>query len=256
MLFRGYAPHLDDCYDPVETVTESMGRVEENYRAANMDVKSLVNPITYLLEQGDKNAPRRFNVKSGVYRIDNNGNALFRNVVSEQGKFSKLEAYKFNVNQLHVDKIVTTGVASNVVHTDNVLKSEGIAEFDGSVNVNADVFVEDGSNVNVASGAKMKFEDGSTLQLANGAKFEMGATTSMKMAGAVELDLNKVVFLDSTNGRRYKISFRDAHECEGGGIVMDYTRLPDEEPATSEEIADETELDARELDNKLKSLGI
>jgi hypothetical protein len=208
------------------------------------------------MEQNNPNIPKRFNVKSGVYRIDNNGNALFRNVVSEQGKFSKLEAYRFNVNQLHVDKIVTTGVASNVVHTDNVLKSEGIAEFDGSVNVNADVFVESGSNVNVASGATMRFEHGASLKLANGAKFTMGASTSMKLDGAVELDLSKVVFKDSTNGRRYKISFRDAHECEGGGIVMDYTRLPDEEEQTSEEIAEETELDARELDKKLKSLGI
>ena len=144
-----------------------------------MDVKSLINPLTYLMEQNNRNIPKRFNIKSGVYRIDNNGNALFRNIVSEQGKFSKLEAYRFNVNQLHVDKIVTTGVASNVVHADNVLKSEGIAEFDGSVNVNADVFIEDGSVVNVANGAKMKFENGASLQLSDGAKFVMNSSWSI-----------------------------------------------------------------------------
>ena len=43
------------------------------------------------------------------------GNAMLRNLVSEKGRFSQLDAYEFNVNQLHVDKIVTTGVASDVV---------------------------------------------------------------------------------------------------------------------------------------------
>jgi hypothetical protein len=36
---------------------------------------------------------------------------------------------------------------------------------------------------------------------------------------------------------------------------MDYTRLPDVE-SSDEEIAEETELDSRELNSKLKSLGI
>lgn len=249
-------PSIEDEYDPVRIVGESMARCEVNYELTHQTVKSLINPITYLMEQNDKSAPKRFSVKNGVYRIDRNGNALFRNVVSETGRFSKLEANRFNVNRLKVDKLVTTSVASNVVHTDNLMKSEGIAEFDGAVNVNADVFIEKDSKVDVASGAKFTFQKNSELFLKDGAKFTLGSDTTMKMSGDVELDLNKVVFLDSTNGRRYKISFRDAHECEGGGVVMDYTRLPDKDEQTSEEIAESTELDARELDAKLRTLGI
>ena len=249
-------PSLDDGYDPVAVVQEAMDRCESNYDRANKAVKSLVNPITYAMESKCGNIPKMFNVKNGLYRVDSSGNALMRNIVAEKGVFSKLEAYRFNVNKLGVDKLVTTSVASNVVHTDNLLKSEGIAEFDGSVNVKADVFVEEDSAVDVAKGAKVTFQKGSELLIKDGAKFTLGSDTTMKMAGDVELDLNKVVFLDSTNGRRYRISFRDAHECEGGGIVMDYTRLPDEEPKTDEEEVEDTELDARELDKKLKSLGI
>ena len=250
------APSLDDGYDPVAVVQEAMCRSQTNYEQANRTVQTLVNPITYAMENRSGNVPKLFSVKNGLYRIDSAGNALLGNVVAEKGIFSKLEAYRFNVNKLGVDKLVTTSVASNVVHTDNLLKSEGIAEFDGSVNVKADVFMEYESAMEVAKGAKVTFQKGSELLIKDGAKFTLGSDTTMKMAGDVELDLNKVVFLDSTNGRRYRISFRDAHECEGGGIVMDYTRLPDEEPKTDEEDVEDTELDARELDKKLKSLGI
>ena len=131
----------DDQYDPVKSVEEAMERTTENYESISEGVKNLINPITYKMEQNDSGIPKRFNVKNGVYRIDNGGNALFRNVISEKGRFSKLDAFEFNVNRFRVDKIVTTSVASNVVHTDNLLKSEGIAEFDGVVNSSADVFI-------------------------------------------------------------------------------------------------------------------
>jgi hypothetical protein len=150
---------------------------------------------------------------------------------------------------------VTTAVASNVVDTDKLLKARGIAEFDGVVNSSADVFLEKG-DVTVTSEAKVTFQKGSELKLENGAKFNMGTNTTVKMSGDIELDLAKLVFFDSTTGRRYKISFRDAHIGEGLGIVMDYKRLPDVEPATDEEEVEDAELDARELDKKLKSLGI
>lgn len=243
-------------YDPVQSVQDAIDRNEANYETIQGTMKTLVNPITYLMEQGDRNIPKRFNVKSGVYRIDNNGNALFRNIVSEKGSFSKLEAFKFSVNRLHVDKLVTTAVASNVVHTDNLLKSEGIAEFDGVVNSAADVFIEKDSNVNVSENANVTFQNGSSLVIKNGAKFEMGSDTTVKMGGDIEIDFNKLVFVDSQTGRRYKISFRDAHECEGGGVVMDYRRVKDTKPPKPQEIVQGTELDSRELDKKLKQLGI
>ena len=108
--------------------------------------------------------------------------------------------------------------------------------------------------MNVADGAQVTFQDGAILKLRNGAKFEMGNNTAVKMSGDIELDLSKLVFVDSVNGGRYKISFREAHECEGKGIVMDYEKLADEE--TSREIVDDTALDAKELDEKLKSLDL
>ena len=250
------APALEDDYDPVAVVNEAIERNATNYERIQATVKSIVNPINYCMEEKDGSVPKKFNVKNGLYRIDNNGNALLRNIVAEKGTFSKLEAYKFNVNRLKVDKLVTTSVASNVVDTDNLLKSRGIAEFDGVVNSSADVFIEEESTVNVNAGAKVNFQRGSELKLENGAKFEMGTNTTVKMSGDIELDLDKLVFFDSKTGRRYKISFRDAHHGEGFGIVMDYKRLPDVEPLTDEEVVEETELDARELDDKLKSLGI
>lgn len=229
------APSLDDDYDPVAEVQASMERTATNYEKAHENIKSLISPIQYINEQRDKNIPKKFLVKNGVYRIDNTGNALLKNVVAEKGTFSQLDAYKFNVNRLHVDKLVTTSVASNVVDTDNLLKSRGIAEFDGAVNSKADIFIEDGSKVNVASGTKVTFETGSQLTLRNGAKFEMGSDTKVKMSGDMELDLAKLVFFDSTTNRRYKISFVDAPSCEGSQLLMTYERLPD---ATSEEIAE------------------
>ena len=234
---------------------DAIERNATNYERIHANLKSLIDPLTYCMEQKDRNIPKKFNVKNGIYRIDHAGNALLRNIVAEKGTFSKLEAYKFNVNKLNVDKLVTTAVASNVVDTDKLLKARGIAEFDGVVNSSADVFLEKG-DVTVTSEAKVTFQKGSELKLENGAKFNMGTNTTVKMSGDIELDLAKLVFFDSTTGRRYKISFRDAHIGEGLGIVMDYKRLPDVEPATDEEEVEDTELDARELDSKLKSLGI
>jgi hypothetical protein len=205
------------------------------------------------MENSDPNVPKRFAVKNGVYRLDSNGNALIKNLVAEKGKFSELEAYKFNINKLNVDKLVTTSVASNVVDTDNVLKSRGLAEFDGTVNVGANVFVEDGAKVNMANGTKMTLQSGASLELKDGAIFKMGNNTSVKMSGDIELDVNKLVFVDSKTGGKWKLVFRQAVGCEGTGTVVEYVQVNDEGSATS---AQRTTLDARELSEKLKSLGM
>jgi hypothetical protein len=168
---------VDGEYDPVQTVSEASQRSTSNYQNASMVVKTLVNPITYLDERDNPNIPRQFNVKPGVYRMDHNGNALFRNIVAEKAQFSQLDAYRFNVNKLGVDKLVTTSVASNVVDTDNLLKSRGIAEFSGTVNCDADVFMERGSRLNVAQGADVTFQSGASLTLKSGARLVMGADT-------------------------------------------------------------------------------
>lgn len=244
---------FEDGYDPYRTVADSMERNRINYEKIQKNVKSLLNPITYLDEQNNPNVPKRFNVKNGVYRIDSNGHALLKEVVAEKGRFSRLDAFKFNVNQLNTDKIVTTSVASNVVDTDQVLKSRGIAEFDGSVHMNADVFVEEGSSLNVDNGAEITFQEGSSLVIKNGAKFEMGNDTEFKMAGDVELDVSRLVFVDSATGKKYRISFREAHECEGSGVVMEYSKVEDD---ATEEVVEQTERSATELDQKLKSLGL
>lgn len=243
----------EDQYDAVAQVEQAMERNRLNYEAARETVKSLVNPITYQLVHSNPNVPGSIHVKQGIYRIDNSGNALFKNVISEEATFNHLSAYRFNVNKLHVDNLVTTSVASNVVDTDNLLKSRGIAEFDGAVHTSADVFVEDGSKINVASGASMVINSGASLTIRDGASFEMGTNTSVKMAGDIELDLAKLVFVDSSTGRKYKISFRETCGCEGGGIVMDYEKVVED---SSNRTANETMLDARELDKKLKSLGV
>lgn len=145
----------EDDYNPYEEVESAMGRTTRNYESIDATVKCLTDPINYLMERTDSSVPKRFNVNRGVYRMDASGNALFRNLISERGRFSELEAWKLNVNQLKTDKLVLTSVASNVVDTDNLLRSRGIAEFEGAVNTSADVFVEEGSKVNVASGAEI-----------------------------------------------------------------------------------------------------
>jgi len=77
-----------------------MARNESNYLKAQETVKCLTDPINYMMEHGDGESipPKRFNVKQGLCRIDHTGNALLKNVVSETGKFSNLEAFSFKVN--------------------------------------------------------------------------------------------------------------------------------------------------------------
>ena len=246
---------LSDDYDPYMQVEESMERNQTAYEHANLTVKTLLNPISYMLANQDGNVVKRFTVKSGMYRIDSNGRALFKNVVSEKGRFSELETYKLKANQFAIDKLTTTSVASNVVHTDNLLKSEGIAEFDGSIVSSADILLEEGSNVNIGKNSNIVMMDGSKLSLKNGASLELGSATNIKMNGNVELDLAKLTFYDSRTGNRYRISFRDATCCEGDGIVMEYSKVEETE-TESERSASITETDAKELDLKLKQLGI
>lgn len=220
-----------------------------------MTVKSVVNPISYLMEQQDPNVPKRFAVKSGVYRIDSNGRALFRDIVSEKARFSSLEAYDFKVNRLSADKLVMTSVASNVVDTDTLLKSRGIAEFDGVVNSSADMFLEKGS-LNVGDGVGVTFRKGAALTLENGAKFEMGTNTTVKMSGDIELDLSKLVFSDSKTGRKFRISFRDAHGDEGSGVIMEYNEVSSDDVSSIVELSENAALDASELSEKLEQLGV
>ena len=218
-----------------------------------MNVKTLLDPINYLMEKCNPNVPVKFQVKSGIYRIDSSGRALLKNVVAEKGTFSSLDAYKFNVNQLGVDKILTTSVASNVVDTDQLLKSRGIAEFDGAVNSCADIFIESGSKVNVAKGASITINDGASLKLNDGAKFEMGSNSSVKLSGDIEIELSKLVFVDE-NGNKFKIGFRECCECGENSVVMEYSKV--DSSKSTKEIIENTKLAANELNDKLKSLGL
>lgn len=240
-------------YDPYETVTQAIERNRANYENARLTVQKLVNPISYAMENADPNVPKRFAIKNGIYRVDSNGNALVKNLVAQKGKFSELEAYKFNINKMNVDKLVTTSVASNVVDTDNLLKSRGLAEFDGTVNVGANVFVEDGAKVNFANESKVTLQSGATLELKDGALFKMGSNTSVKMSGDIELDVNKLVFVDSKTGGKWKLVFRQAVGKEGTGTVVEYVNVTEDSSTTR---AVQTTLDARELDDKLKKLGL
>ena len=240
-------------YDPYATVTQAIERNRTNYENARETVQKLVNPISYAMENADANVPKRFAVKNGVYRADSNGNALTRNLIAEKGKFSELEAYNFNINKMNVDKLVTTSVASNVVDTDNLLKSRGLAEFDGTMNIGANMFIEEGAKVNVANGAKMTLQSGASLELKDGAIFTMGKNTSVKMSGDIELDVNKLVFVDSKTGGKWKLVFRQAVGMEGIGTVVEYVKVTDDGLATTNQ---RTALDARELDEKLKKLGM
>ena len=240
-------------YDPYATVSSAILRNRNNYEGARETVQKLVNPICYAMENSDPNVPKRFAVKNGVYRLDSNGNALIKNLVAEKGKFSELEAYKFNINKMNVDKLVTTSVASNVVDTDNLLKSRGLAEFDGTMNIGANMFIEEGAKVNVANGAKMTLQSGASLELKDGAIFTMGNNTSVKMSGDIELDVNKLVFVDSKTGGKWKLVFRQAVGREGTGTVVEYIQVTDDGLATTNQ---RTALDARELDEKLKKLGM
>lgn len=70
----------------------------------------------------------------------------------------------------------------------------------------------------------------------------------------MEISLDRLVFLDPKTNRRFKISFRDAHGCEGDGVVMDFQEVVEDE--TSTQTTQRTALDAKELDKKLKTLGI
>lgn len=244
-------------YDPYASVKAAMDRNEDNYEKCRRTVRTLTDPINYLMERDNPNVPKKFVVRTGLYRLDASGNALMKNMVAESGKFSNLEAFCFRVNQLGVDKLVTTSVASNVVDTDNLLKSRGIAEFDGSVSCAADVFIESESTVNVAEGAKVVFQGNSSLVVKNGANLDLGSDSKVKMSGDIEMDLAKLVFVDSTTGYKYRISFREVNDCAGNRVVMDYQRVESqEETVDNREIAIETERNARELNEKLKTLGL
>ena len=240
-------------YDPYNSVENAIERNKANYQNASLNVKTLLDPINYLMEKGNPNVPGKFQVKSGIYRIDSSGRALLKNVVAEKGTFSSLDAYKFNVNQLGVDKIITTSVASNVVDTDQLLKSRGIAEFDGAVNSCADIFIESGSKVNVANGASITINDGATLKMSDGAKFEMGSNSSVKLSGDIEIELSKLVFVDE-NGNKFKIGFRECCECGENSVVMEYSKV--DSSKSTKEIIENTKLSANELNDKLKSLGL
>ena len=81
----------------------------------------------------------------------------------------------------------------------------------------------------------------------------MGNNTSVKMSGDIELDVNKLVFVDSKTGGKWKLVFRQAVGPEGTGTVVEYVQVTDDGLATTNQ---RTALDARELDEKLKKLGM
>lgn len=137
-------------YNPICVVENAVCRNEKNQiKAKKPVVKSYITPINYMMEKSNPNVPSRFSVKNGTYRIDSNGNHLLKNIVAQDAKFNKVNAYQINANRFNIDKIVTTSVAANVIDTDNLLKSRGLAEFDGAVSSSADIFLESGSSVNV-----------------------------------------------------------------------------------------------------------
>lgn len=244
-------------YDPYAQVAEAIQRNADNYAAVERAVKSILNPISYLDEQRDSNVPARFSIKPGVHRIDSAGDALLRNVVAESGRFSSLSAYEFKANQFQADKLVVTSVASNVVDTDNLLKARGIAEFDGVVNSKADVFVEGGSQVSVADGAKVEFRKGSTLKIQDGASFEVGTSSPVSLKGDVELDIARLVLLDSTTGRKYRLNFVESETCDGGTCLqMTYEKVSEPQATTTEKAVEKTSRAAADLNSRLKSLGL
>ena len=217
-------------YDPVCTVENAIARNEQDQVKANKSfVKSYITPITYMMEKSNPNVPSRFSVKNGTYRIDSNGNHLLKNMVAQDARFNKVDAYQINANRFNIDKIVTTSVAANVIDTDNLLKSRGLAEFDGAVSSKADIFLENGSSVNVDEGSTVTFQDNSALVLKPGAKFEMSAESSMKMSGTVEINLDKAVFV--SKGIKYKLSFRNATPCEGEGVILEYKKVDEDDVA-------------------------
>lgn len=237
-------------YDPFRSVNEAIARNKKNYTAYGYDVKSILNPINYMMEQKNPIMPKKFQLNKGVYRIDTMGNAMVKNLVSEQGKFSKLSAYELNVNKVQLDKLVTTSVASNVVDTDNLLKSRGIAEFDGAVHSKADIFIEKYSTINIDEGTAVTLKSGSSLTMENGTSLNLGSDTDVKINGLTELNVNKLVFVDDETGRKYRIKFREASPCEGCGVIMEYYKVNEENTIR------ETKLNSNQLDAKLKALGL
>ena len=99
----------------------------------------------------------------------------------------------------------------------------------------------------------MTLQSGASLELKDGAIFTMGNNTSVKMSGDIELDVNKLVFVDSKTGGKWKLVFRQAVGREGTGTVVEYVQVTDDGLATTNQ---RTTLDARELDEKLKKLGM
>lgn len=119
----------------------------------------------------------------------------------------------------------------------------------------------------MANGAEVTFQNGASLVLKNGANLDLGSSTTMKMNGDVELDINRLTFVDSTTGKKYKIGFRDAHESEGSGVVMTYKQVHNEDgdkessgsqldPEEDIVIVERTTNAARKLNDKLKKFGL
>ena len=47
-------------FDPFAEVEDAMGRTARNYESIDATVKSLTDPINYLMERADANVPKRF----------------------------------------------------------------------------------------------------------------------------------------------------------------------------------------------------
>ena len=73
------------------------------------------------------------------------------------------------------------------------------------------------------------------------------------MTGDIELDVSKLVFVDSKTGGKWKLVFRDAVGMEGTGTVVEYVKVTED---STNSISQRSALDARELNEKLKNLGM
>ena len=115
--------------------------------------------------------------------------------------------------------------------------------------------MEKTSKTYVGNGAKVTFQGGSSLAMKDGASIDMGQNTSLKVSGDVEVDVNKLVLVDSKTGIKCRITLRQAVGPEGSGVVVEYVPVY-ETSARSSKIANATAMDAREIDEKLKKLGM
>lgn len=188
---------------------------------------------------------KAFRVKTGdaQYRLDAGGNVLLRKAIIEQVQASKLSAHEivadtfrtnnFQMENVAVDGVVTAkdGLSVGTPATE-LDPASGSTEFYGEIFNYAHVTNKDDSCVEFVDQSTQKFNDGTTLKLASGASLIVDDGAYASLHGEVELDMNKLVLLNSATGRRYRLILRDAVETEGdepGDIAMEFSEIKEEE---------------------------